>query len=206
MVFMLPIPYFQSLLPRDWKTAHELLWVSMDQIFYLVTQEWALKVFITRCLLLDQSPIPTPKSPPCCLKGHHRPSPQKKCFRNVRRSTFEIISHRLSTHTCVFWGGPKRPPRFDISCVGTHWIGNLPTISIFDSNFFFFFNYLENVEKSLNAQPADTMYTNLANLQQTMLLQQKLFRQALMQSTDNKHFTAPNLSQYQFVSSQQVRI
>lgn len=48
------------------------------------------------------------------------------------------------------------------------------------------------------------MYTNLANLQQTMLLQQKLFRQALMHSTDNKHFTAPNLSQYQFVSSQQV--
>lgn len=49
------------------------------------------------------------------------------------------------------------------------------------------------------------MYTNLANLQQTMLLQQKLFRQALMHSTsNNKHFTAPNLSQYQFVSSQQV--
>lgn len=49
------------------------------------------------------------------------------------------------------------------------------------------------------------MYTNLANLQQTMLLQQKLFRQALMHSSStNKHFTAPNLSQYQFVSSQQV--
>lgn len=60
------------------------------------------------------------------------------------------------------------------------------------------------------------MYTNMANLQQTMLLQQRLFRQALVRQTPaaagvntaqhHKHYTAPSLSQYQFVSSQQVII
>lgn len=70
------------------------------------------------------------------------------------------------------------------------------------------------------------MYTNIANLQQTMLLQQRLFLQALCQnsqmglpSTSNatertatkdengkKHFTAPSLSQYRFVSGQQVSV
>lgn len=67
--------------------------------------------------------------------------------------------------------------------------------------------------------PADTMYTNVANLQQTMLLQQQLFRQAMCrQSSSKEHrehrdvamkpttsFTAPSLTQYRFVSSQQVR-
>lgn len=63
---------------------------------------------------------------------------------------------------------------------------------------------------------AETMYTNVANLQQTMLLQQRLFRQALCQNAavypsagttptsinaSHKNFTAPNLSQYQFVGS-----
>lgn len=76
------------------------------------------------------------------------------------------------------------------------------------------------------------MYTNVANLQQTMLLQQQLFRQALTQQQQQSHylslqkqqqeqqisssqqnlhtmhtcpqFTAPNLSQYHFVSSQEV--
>lgn len=65
------------------------------------------------------------------------------------------------------------------------------------------------------------MYTNLANLQQTMLLQQRMFLQALCQQnsivknanqTNNganndaakKHFIAPSLSQYRFVSGQQV--
>lgn len=73
---------------------------------------------------------------------------------------------------------------------------------------------------------ADTMYTNMANLQQTMLLQQRLFLQALCQNSQmaspssaannanpdaakdensKKHFTAPSLSQYRFVSGQQVR-
>lgn len=73
---------------------------------------------------------------------------------------------------------------------------------------------------------ADTMYTNMANLQQTMLLQQRLFLQALCQNSqmtspsatgnsanvttakddaNKKHFTAPSLSQYRFVSGQQVR-
>lgn len=71
--------------------------------------------------------------------------------------------------------------------------------------------------------PGDTMYTNMANLQQTMLLQQRLFLQALCQNntvrkptattmgdttatTDSskKHYTAPSLSQYRFVSGQQV--
>lgn len=67
----------------------------------------------------------------------------------------------------------------------------------------------------------DTMYTNMANLQQTMLLQQRMFLQALCQqntlgktatptTTDannvpkQKQFIAPSLSQYRFVSGQQV--
>lgn len=72
---------------------------------------------------------------------------------------------------------------------------------------------------------SQTMYTNVANLQQTMQLQQKLFRQALnsqllncrnslcdenKDSSNNfsprKRYTAPNLSQYQFVGSRQVSI
>lgn len=55
--------------------------------------------------------------------------------------------------------------------------------------------------------PTETMYTNKANLQQTMLLQQKLFRQALLQQnqpTIRTRFTAPNLNQYYFVSGQEV--
>ncbi|XP_015606434.2 PDZ domain-containing protein 4, partial [Cephus cinctus] len=65
--------------------------------------------------------------------------------------------------------------------------------------------------------PADTMYTNVANLQQTMLLQQQLFKQALnrknsiitrepvaRKSKSHGNFQAPNLTQYQFVGSQQV--
>lgn len=66
------------------------------------------------------------------------------------------------------------------------------------------------------------MYTNMANLQQTMLLQQRMFLQALCQQNtltmkngtnvtnadstagDAKHFIAPSLSQYRFVSGQQV--
>lgn len=77
-------------------------------------------------------------------------------------------------------------------------------------------------ELSMNANtlPADTMYTNVANLQQTMMLQQQLFKQALNRknSTTSKetsaggarkskshgNFQAPNLTQYQFVGSQQV--
>jgi ligand of Numb protein X 3/4 len=57
---------------------------------------------------------------------------------------------------------------------------------------------------------SDTMYTNVANLQQTMLLQQQLFRQALVQNTvdvaskPTTSFTSPSLSQYQFVSGSQV--
>lgn len=69
---------------------------------------------------------------------------------------------------------------------------------------------------------ATTMYTNMANLQQTMLLQQRLFLQALCQNrpvttssssvngtttvtnSNKNHFTAPSLSQYRFVSGQQV--
>uniref|UniRef100_A0AAR5PF42 PDZ domain-containing protein n=1 Tax=Dendroctonus ponderosae TaxID=77166 RepID=A0AAR5PF42_DENPD len=57
---------------------------------------------------------------------------------------------------------------------------------------------------------SDTMYTNVANLQQTMMLQQQLFRQALVaQSSDTgtvkptTSFTSPSLSQYQFVSGSQ---
>lgn len=50
---------------------------------------------------------------------------------------------------------------------------------------------------------SDTMYTNVANLQQTMLLQQQLLRQALSQTGEvamkpTTSFTAPSLSQYQF--------
>ncbi|CAH1377673.1 E3 ubiquitin-protein ligase PDZRN3-like [Tenebrio molitor] len=57
---------------------------------------------------------------------------------------------------------------------------------------------------------SDTMYTNVANLQQTMLLQQQLFRQALVQNTvdvaskPTTSFTSPSLSQYQFVSGSQT--
>ncbi|XP_031629472.1 slo-interacting protein 1 [Contarinia nasturtii] len=67
----------------------------------------------------------------------------------------------------------------------------------------------------------DTMYTNLANLQQTMLLQQRMFLQALCQQNSivktanqknndvqndpaKKNFIAPSLSQYRFVSGQQA--
>ncbi|CAM6031974.1 unnamed protein product, partial [Sphagnum compactum] len=72
-------------------------------------------------------------------------------------------------------------------------------------------NFKDKLPKSNNNQipmGATTMYTNMANLHQTMLLQQKLFRQAMGQQntmTNPKHYTAPNLSQYQFVSGQQVR-
>lgn len=63
---------------------------------------------------------------------------------------------------------------------------------------------------------ADTMYTNVANLQQTMILQQQLFKQALSRrsistketstrkSKSQGNFQAPNLAQYQFIGSQQV--
>lgn len=61
--------------------------------------------------------------------------------------------------------------------------------------------------------PADTMYTNVANLQQTMLLQQQLFRQALGQQSvevgmmkPSTSFTTPSLSHYQFVSEHKVSI
>ncbi|XP_050314291.1 E3 ubiquitin-protein ligase PDZRN3 isoform X2 [Anthonomus grandis grandis] len=56
---------------------------------------------------------------------------------------------------------------------------------------------------------SDTMYTNVANLQQTMMLQQQLFRQALAQGPEvgtarpTTSFTSPSLSQYQFVSGNQ---
>ncbi|KAF5297830.1 hypothetical protein FQR65_LT09901 [Abscondita terminalis] len=55
----------------------------------------------------------------------------------------------------------------------------------------------------------DTMYTNVANLQQTILLQQQLFRKALgKQSNDSickptTSFTTPTLSQYQFINCSQ---
>ncbi|XP_029043187.2 PDZ domain-containing protein 4 [Osmia bicornis bicornis] len=69
--------------------------------------------------------------------------------------------------------------------------------------------------------PADTMYTNMANLQQTMLLQQQLFKRALdrrnstivgirdsggtaKKSKSHGNFQAPNLTRYQFIGSQQV--
>lgn len=58
----------------------------------------------------------------------------------------------------------------------------------------------------------DTMYTNVANLQQTMLLQQQLFRQAMgHQSVDagmkpSTSFTTPSLSQYQFGSGHRVSV
>ncbi|KAL1493276.1 hypothetical protein ABEB36_011360 [Hypothenemus hampei] len=58
---------------------------------------------------------------------------------------------------------------------------------------------------------SDTMYTNVANLQQTMMLQQQLFRQAMFaQNTEMANmrpttsFTSPSLSQYQFVSGAQT--
>ncbi|XP_054000218.1 PDZ domain-containing protein 4 isoform X1 [Hylaeus anthracinus] len=81
---------------------------------------------------------------------------------------------------------------------------------------------------TITALPADTMYTNMANLHQTMLLQQQLFKQALSRrnlttsttttiaapspketstakkSKSHGNFQAPNLTRYQFVGSQQV--
>lgn len=81
--------------------------------------------------------------------------------------------------------------------------------------------YYSSAADPANPLSADTMYTNMANLQQTILLQQRLFRHAMIgrQPHDQlpphppppnaqpaKQFTAPSLSQYQFVSgSQQVR-
>ncbi|XP_066246931.1 PDZ domain-containing RING finger protein 4 isoform X1 [Euwallacea similis] len=58
---------------------------------------------------------------------------------------------------------------------------------------------------------SDTMYTNVANLQQTMLLQQQLFRQALVAQNPEvsssikptTSFTSGSLSQYQFVGGSQ---
>ncbi|KOC59342.1 PDZ domain-containing protein 4 [Habropoda laboriosa] len=89
--------------------------------------------------------------------------------------------------------------------------------------------YRERAPDPTNASttglPADTMYTNMANLQQTMLLQQQLFKQALdrrnstiaaprktggdgggtaKKSRSHGNFQAPNLTRYQFVGSQQV--
>lgn len=55
---------------------------------------------------------------------------------------------------------------------------------------------------------SDTMYTNVANLQQTMLLQQQLFRQALGQqitetpAKPSPSFTSHSLNQYQFANVQ----
>ncbi|XP_031336290.1 PDZ domain-containing RING finger protein 4 [Photinus pyralis] len=57
---------------------------------------------------------------------------------------------------------------------------------------------------------SDTMYTNVANLQQTILLQQQLFRQALGKQSNGTickpttSFTTPSLSQYQFVNCPQT--
>lgn len=110
-----------------------------------------------------------------------------------------------------------------------------------------FYNFIYNTDSSglrnsasNNLPGGDTMYTNLANLQQTMLLQQRMFLQALCQQNSlvknvnqntatatnmpatgapaaatmattganndaaKKHFIAPSLSQYRFVSGQQV--
>jgi len=77
-----------------------------------------------------------------------------------------------------------------------------------------------NEPSNSNTLPADTMYTNVANLQQTMMLQQQLFKQALnrknlttsketstggaKKSKSHGNFQAPNLTQYQFIGSQQV--
>lgn len=104
----------------------------------------------------------------------------------------------------------------------------------FITNFsIFVFNFHTDQHASTNNRSsapvipaADTMYTNMANLQQTMLLQQRLFLQALCQNSQmgspssanptertamkdengKKHFTAPSLSQYRFVSGQQVSV
>lgn len=92
-------------------------------------------------------------------------------------------------------------------------------------------HYRDRAADPANASnlPADTMYTNMANLQQTMLLQQQLFKQALdrrnstiggsrecssvtavaaggtaKKSRSHGNFQAPNLTRYQFVGSQQV--
>ncbi|KAK4872249.1 hypothetical protein RN001_016373 [Aquatica leii] len=57
---------------------------------------------------------------------------------------------------------------------------------------------------------SDTMYTNVANLQQTILLQQQLFRKALGKQSNGTickpttSFTTPTLSQYQFMNCQQT--
>ncbi|KYQ50692.1 PDZ domain-containing RING finger protein 4 [Trachymyrmex zeteki] len=80
-------------------------------------------------------------------------------------------------------------------------------------------NRNESSLMNANTMAADTVYTNVANLQQTMMLQQQLFKQALNHKnfTSKEMFTsgarkpksygnfqAPNLTQYQFVGSQQV--
>ena len=74
----------------------------------------------------------------------------------------------------------------------------------------------ERHNSSTSTSLGDTMYTNIANLQQTMILQQHLFMQALnrrnittketsaRKSKSHGNFQAPNLTQYQFVGSQQV--
>lgn len=79
------------------------------------------------------------------------------------------------------------------------------------------------MSNSIHLPGSDTMYTNLQNLQQTMLLQQRMFLQALCQQNsivkntnqknndtqsdpNKKNFIAPSLSQYRFVSGQQVKV
>lgn len=75
----------------------------------------------------------------------------------------------------------------------------------------------ERDNSSTSTLLADTMYTNVANLQQTMIFQQQLFKQALTKknnatkeaasgkkSKSQRNFQAPSLSQYQFIGSQQV--
>nr|XP_033341888.1 PDZ domain-containing protein 4-like [Megalopta genalis] len=83
-------------------------------------------------------------------------------------------------------------------------------------------HHKDRADPAVATLPADTMYTNMANLQQTMLLQQQLFKQALnrrnittaasprettataKKSKSHGNFQAPNLTRYQFVGSQQV--
>ncbi|XP_033214476.1 E3 ubiquitin-protein ligase PDZRN3 isoform X2 [Belonocnema kinseyi] len=77
-------------------------------------------------------------------------------------------------------------------------------------------NQRDRDNSSTSTLLADTMYTNVANLQQTMILQQQLFKQALSRrsvstketstrkSKSQGNFQAPSLAQYQFIGSQQV--
>ncbi|KAK0168635.1 hypothetical protein PV327_002413 [Microctonus hyperodae] len=78
-------------------------------------------------------------------------------------------------------------------------------------------NSLPDNRDRASSMNSEIMYTNIDNLERTMILQQQIFTQAINRknitnregrvknSTSRGKFRAPNLTQYHFIGSQQVR-